>query len=133
MRAFLAFICLSVATSALCGGYLPSKIEGAVVDVFIGELDPFIGDYCVVTVRDSKTQKLYGLVSEEGPAGPLCDDAELLELNWVVRANRSKMDFLEDSELIGALHSYGRLISQNERFFFLSYFENLIFIGPSEN
>lgn len=133
MRALLAILFFtSFQTSVIARGFLPSKIEGKVIDVFIGELDPYIGDYCVITVRDSRTGRLYGLVSDEGPSGPLCDDAELLELNWVVGAYSSKMDFIEDSSLIGALHSYSKFISKEERFFFLLYEKNLAFLGGPE-
>ncbi|MAZ49554.1 MAG: hypothetical protein CME65_13420 [Halobacteriovoraceae bacterium] len=133
MRVLLAILVFtSFQTSVIARGFLPNKIEGRVIDVFIGELDPYIGDYCVITIRDKVTGRLYGLVSDEGPAGPLCDDAELLELDWVVGAYRSKMDFLEDSGLIGALHSYSRFISKEERFFFLSYRKNLVFLGGPE-
>ena len=114
---------------AMANSYLPGKIQGKVVDIFIGELDPFIGDFCIITLRDERTAKLYGLVSEEGPQGPLCDDAEILREGWVVSAYRDGLDFMEDSELIGALHSYGRFIATDERMFFLHYSDNLRFIG----
>ena len=129
MRLLISLLFLS--SFAMADGYLPNRIQGKVVDIFIGELDPYVGDFCVITLRDENSGQLYGLVSEEGPSGPLCDDAELLQEGWRVRAYRGGLQFMQDSVLIGALHSYGKFIARGERLFFLSYDENLRFLGNS--
>lgn len=109
----------------------PQKIEGPVVEVLIGELDPFVGDYCVITIKDAETNKFYGLVSDEGPAGPLCDDAELIERGWMVGAYRPGLSALKSSELIGSLKEYAKIVLGNKDVFFFKYDAALSFLGES--
>ena len=127
MRIFLAVLfCLS--THVMAQGFVPSKIEGPVADVLIGELDPWVGDYCVITIRDKKSNKLFGLISEEGPRGPICDDADSIQRGWVVGAYRPRFYLLRDSDLIDALQEYSKIVFKNERVFFLKYDDSLRFL-----
>ena len=99
--------------------------------MLIGELNPFVGDYCVVIIKDVETEKLYGLVSDEGPSGPLCDDAETIERGWMVGAYKPNLASLKSSDLIGALKEYANIVLKNKEVFFLKYDAGLSFLGES--
>lgn len=128
MKNLLIILALGMSLNLFAQGFVPKKVEGKVVDVLIGELDPWVGDYCVITVRDRSTGILYGLISEEGPRGPICDDADSIKKGWVVGAYRPHFNLLRDSDLIDALHEYSKLVIKNERVFFINYDQSLRFL-----
>ena len=41
---------------------IPNAISGSVTDINCSEIDPFIGDQCVVYTTDKNTGKKYGLI-----------------------------------------------------------------------
>ncbi len=129
--AIILLISLANALASPTQKFIPQKIEGPVVEVLIGELNPFVGDYCVVIIKDVESEKLYGLVSDEGPSGPLCDDAETIERGWMVGAYKPNLASLKSSDLIGALKEYANIVLKNKEVFFLKYDAGLSFLGES--
>jgi hypothetical protein len=105
-------------------GFVPKKVEGTVVDMFIGELSPYAGDYCVVVVKDFTTNRLYGLVSDEGPQGPVCDDIDAgnVQDGWPVGAYQHDLALIKNIYLLGALRDYDSKVFY---LYFNSNFTNL--------
>lgn len=131
MKVLTLIFCLFTCHCVFAQGFTPEKIEGKVVEVFIGELDPYVGDYCVITIKDRSSGLLYGLVSDEGPRGPVCDDADSIQKGWIVGAYRPAFRLLRNSDLIDALQDYSRMVSRKDRVFFLKYRDSLRFLEQS--
>ncbi len=121
MKKCIVFLLISLLSTTLFASYVPEKIEGEVVSIFCGELNPHVGDYCIVYIKDYETNRLYGLVSDQGPDGPLCDDItdDNVQTSWPVGAYKQSLSLVLDRGLIDGLKDY------DKNAFYLFYDDNL--------
>ena len=88
---------------------MPKLIQGTVIDTFIGELDPFVGDYCIVVVKSYQGQIL-ALTEDISDGGTVCEDATIYEdkIGFAVEIERKYLSQIDgdDDDLISEIKKY---------------------------
>jgi hypothetical protein len=108
MKNLILSLCIVFSLTNINAEIVPHEINGTLEDAISGvELNPFLGDYCIVVINDFSGQT-YALLSDEGVEGPVCDDAYRLQdkLGQEVQANGGDLSVVFDNDLIEEVRSY---------------------------